>query len=222
MTLPQVIQRNLAPFLRPPQSAALRVDQMSPLLEFVAGGRPAKKELRVKIPAQEKNNWCWAAVAVGICEAYGDPPISQCTVASKAQRFRCCSNPPDTECDSVRPLSPALSLQGYDHFLEYRLPDRMAPLLVPSAGWSYLTDHIDRGLPIPVRIAFGSGDHEYGHFVVVTGYQIEASGFYLVVRDPASDCWRFELREFISHFLSTGRWNMTYELKPPGVIAAIP
>jgi|GEM_PF-2381915 len=218
MTLPQVVQANLAPFLRPAEVPELGLREESLFLELFADDEArSRKALQVTIPSQKMDNWCWAAVAVGISDAYHDPPISQCTVASKVQKIRCCSKPPDRACTQEQPLSPGLSLEGHEHFVEYLDPDRTAPLLVPHKGWAFLTDHIDRGLPVPVRIAFGTG-HGYGHFVVVTGYQMEPSGLYLIVSDPENERWHFELTEFIAHFHGTGRWHTTYELKPAGVI----
>jgi hypothetical protein len=219
MALPNVIQQNLAPFLRQGELETFLVERRSApsasrlaLRERSEGGR----RLHVEIPDQKMGNWCWAAVAAGIATAFGEA-IEQCEIASSVQRIRCCSNPPDEDANQVQPLSPALSIFGHDHFGGFLSTDETAPLLSPSEAWQYLTDHIDRGLPVPVRIAFGERD-VYGHFVCVTGYETDGSARYVIVGDPGSDRWYFAINEFISGYLQDGRWDTTYELTPAGVI----
>jgi hypothetical protein len=182
--------------------------------QFEAAPSPPSRRLKVQVPSQgTMSNWCWAAVAVGIAEAYGDSAhFSMCAIASKVQSVTCCSQPVHPDCDRQQPLSLALVL-GEGHCEDF-FPRAKTQTLVsdPEGCWTFITGQIDRHRPIAVRMQLGP-DERYGHFVVITGYDRHLLGRQLFVGDPRAGESQFALSEFISRYLEDGRWHSTYITK---------
>jgi hypothetical protein len=154
--------------------------------------------LRVRVPRQEQKNWCWAAVASGVSEAYTGAAVRQCVIASGVTKKKCCPNG-STACDKAKPLPAALGKNYRDRFTDpaHRTPD-------------FVKSHIDTGYPLGVRIhRRHSGS---GHFVVISGYLEVGGELDLYVCDPqygTREPWRFD--SFLRNYEQGGYWHHSYE-----------
>lgn len=181
---------------------------LSPWIKEAAVPKP--KILRMKIPEQKQNNWCWAAVSVGIARAYLTSGKTQCGLATTLlstvlKPLKCC--PPKTaDCD--QPI--------YD--LEKPLEPHHDKTHRPAAHrtFKFVKDEIDEGNPVAVRIDWGNGGS--GHAVVISGYLEDRQGpsghFY--VWDPEwgdRKSWRFE--RFRDRFEDDGTWDVSYTTTGP-------
>jgi len=148
------------------------------------------------IPKREMDNWCWAAVAVGVRKALGGSQLDQCKVATLAFRPRRCCGPNKRLCDESSVLAPAL--------FGFQLPFAASP---PELDIGFVQKNIDAGLPIPVRMK--SGDQ--GHFVVIAGYQLHPRGSRLYVWDP-EDGVRNEptLDTLLTAYHDYWSWDLSY------------
>ncbi|MGZ8729820.1 MAG: papain-like cysteine protease family protein [Thermoanaerobaculia bacterium] len=172
---------------------------------------PRRRELKVTVPSQKpRNNWCWAAVAVGIAHAYGDTKLTLCKVASCVLHPKiCCAGGSTTDCDSAQHLSNALKLKhcsGHDHF--------QRPLQIKNPaddGWALIVRKIDDRTPIAVRIGTGI---KVGHFIVVKGYDHGGNGErQVIICDPKTSSSTIPLSKLNKGYLVDGTWTHTYETK---------
>jgi hypothetical protein len=162
--------------------------------------------LNVTIPKQGQDNWCWAAVAIGIDAAYGENTRTQCSVASAITGIECCpgnSQPGRVgACDEPRALPRALDKHFREELTDATHPGHKNPAFVKG--------EIDVGHPVAVRLA--SAGSQAGHFVVIAGYSVAAGGALNVrVWDPATGSAsdeRFE--EFRINFKQFGEWERTF------------
>jgi len=174
-----------------------------------AGGPalPVPKLLRVAVAKQDQTNWCWAAVSVGVAEAYGTVGKSQCGLASTFIAPHCCP-PLRAACDHPfgleLPLAPhhAASVPEHD-----------------QRTFQFVKDEIDQGRPIAVRIDRNHGGS--GHAVVIGGYLVDASGIsgHFYICDPQwgdRAPWRFE--HFRDSFEQDGVWDISYKTTGPGPV----
>lgn len=165
-------------------------------------------ELDVTVPDQQRTNWCWAAVAVGIGRAYGGSP-TQCGVAAKVLTLlnrnvtvRCCVNGSKRDCNGPQKLSTALMLPGQVHL--QRNDFSVAP---PQTSWAFIKNSIDAGRPIAVRIGFPGVSS--GHVIVIHGYDTSGGGRYVLIGDPSSVTAIVPLATLIRGYLG-GVWHSTY------------
>jgi len=173
-----------------------------------------RKILKIEVPDQEENNWCWAAVAVGIAKAYGDFSLTQCGVATLMFRDdnpapQCCAEDQRGVCDRQAALSEVLAIP--DHV---RLEE-----VLPAQEFTFIEDEINAGRPIAVGIQRldSDGKEASGHFAVITGY-LRATGAdgestqeYVYFDDPLA---KRGVRSFDSFRLrSDGKWISAYKTK---------
>ena len=186
------------------------------LLAAVSGENFTRKILKIEIPRQEANNWCWAAVAVGIGKAYGDIGLKQCRVATmmladRQPPLQCCSGESAGDCDVPMSLNQVLSLPDHDHL--------DGPVL-PVKDFDFIKEEIDNGHPIAVGIQRLSTDDPPkpagGHFSVITGYLlVNGNGTgpkqFVYFDDPIASRGVRPLASF--HVRSDGEWVRTYKTK---------
>ena len=164
-----------------------------------------QKILDVNVPRQAQDNWCWAAVSVGIRRAYEGSATLQCQVATQVLgQHPCCPAGVETFCNVQRPLVPALR----PHFDGPVLDDGN------SRQFEFVKHHIDRGHPLAVRLAWGEGGT--GHFVVISGYHETGDLKDVVVCDPyiGGKGHRVPFEQFRSNYQQLGQWDLTYRTAP--------
>jgi hypothetical protein len=106
--------------------------------------------------------WCWAAVAVGVANFYGDYSKDQCVTASLAFH-----EPPKTCCpnggncpNTTQYLSDILGI--HHDGLAQKAVDRTL---------SFVKSRIDAHHPVPIRM---KNDRDEGHYMVIAGYCVNA------------------------------------------------
>jgi hypothetical protein len=158
--------------------------------------------LRLIVPSQEGNNWCWAAVAVGVEAAYEGMAECQCAVAARVVGTECCPYGKQTGCDTTQDLPCALG--PHTNGLGSRDP-----------SWKtdqFVKEQIVAGAPIAVRIEWS--DNGGGHFVVISGYIRVNGNFDVYVCDPEDGSrtpWR--LSQFIRTYKGNGSWDISFKTK---------
>ncbi len=161
--------------------------------------------LQIEIPQRQQDNWCWAAVAVGVAAAYGDTDPkwkSQCRVAKRVKNKPCCPAGALAKCDKPHNLPPALD----DHH------NPAAIATQDEKDFGFVKQQTDAGLPLAVRIEFSDG--RSSHFVVISGYSVQSGIPHLWIYDPATgleDHYQFD--EFSLHFDKIGTWGQTFRTK---------
>src|SRR5262249_34911545 len=101
---------------------------------------PATAELKMSVPRQALDEWCWAAVPVGLGNAQGTKR-EQCETASKLHNRDCCPTPPNHKhCNEPHTLPPALA----PHHREEGVDD--------DRTFELIRREIDSGRPIAVLI----------------------------------------------------------------------
>lgn len=169
------------------------------------------KILKVDIPDQDptKDDWCWAAVTVGICDSYKHGGLTQCSVVSTVLDLHCCDQDTTDDCDQRGSLKTALGLPGHGHLKSFGDEDE-------KKTEAFIKAAIDAGTPVATRMRRPSG---VGHFVVVYGYEIDLlGGFHVVVGDPLSERSTYPFGEFKSSFPDQSTWHVTYETQGNGPI----
>jgi papain like cysteine protease AvrRpt2 len=189
----QEVKVNLAKFL----SAGLtRItsDQLPPLYKDSRARRP--RRLSAAVPDQDSRFWCWAAVATGIADFYGNAMLQQHLVAAGVLGRSCQPRgaaPPN--CDCAGSLESALCYT-----------DNLAGATIPgTVSLATIISAIDAGRPVCARIA----DHSTGHFAVITGY---GASSHLHIDDP----WLKDQFPSYAHFVKgycNYKWTATYMTK---------
>jgi hypothetical protein len=162
--------------------------------------------LAVAIPKSDQANWCWAAIGLGIAQAYGEMPGGkQCAVATRVRGIRCCPAGSFGDCDVPMALAPALG----DHL------DRRRPVLeTEERTFALVKECIDSGHPLAVGISLP--DAHSGHFVVVNGYKVEDSENHVYVCDPATGTCSLEnFDRFVRRFKNFGSWRESFRITGP-------
>jgi hypothetical protein len=163
-----------------------------------------QKELPVHVAFQQKTYWCWAAVTAGVALYFGDAKWSaQCDVAKATLGIpTCCAPSPACDrCDVRSTLSSSLTTVGHlDRYLKR------------GAAFSEIKATIDGDKPLGVRILWANGSG--GHFVLVTGYEVDPGDPTLNtidIRDPFTG-YRpdFLFNDFAAGYDSGGQWTHCY------------
>jgi len=149
---------------------------------------------------QERDQWCWAAVAVSIATFYDRATrwSSQCAVAnSHLQRTDCCGG--TSLCNEANFVEYVLQTIGlYKHWHN------------GTKSFDDVCAQIDAGNPVVCRIAWHGGG---GHFVVITGY--DRGNETVVVDDPLFNRSTLAYDVLCNAYLGMGRWADTSETTPP-------
>ncbi|HEX6095601.1 MAG TPA: C39 family peptidase [Thermoanaerobaculia bacterium] len=174
---------------------------------FVLEMKPALTEagghnLGIRVPAQELDNWSWAAVAAGVIRHYEpNTSVKQCEIASQALGKDCCSANGLPVCNVPYSIV---------NVLESR---KLLATNIGPAAFSLVKKEIDEGRPIVAMIALPSGG---GHFVVIAGYRQSAEQGYLGIQDPyTGDLSIVAYDLFLNNYKNFGRWVETYTTQSP-------
>jgi hypothetical protein len=143
------------------------IDDVVTAEEFVAGAATdGDNPLTIAVPKQEKEEWCWAAVCVGLRKFYDNEEIRQCAIATEVIGGDCCTN--GDMCNEPQFLSIVLDDM---HYREAKKD---------QVTFDLIRAQIDKGRPLCCFIDHGS---DVGHFIVISGY--DADSKQIGVLDPA-------------------------------------
>jgi Papain-like cysteine protease AvrRpt2 len=163
-----------------------------------------------KIETQKELNWCWAAVATTVVRYY-EPSntLEQCKLAEKLTGVpNCCSS--NKACDFNEYLDDALAAANSS--LTKGLNNQTLP--GKALKFEAIKAEIDAGRPIGVGIQW-YGENS-GHFVIINGYAVEASGEKWVdISDPYYEDSTVPYDQFVSAYLEAGKWSDTYLIGQP-------
>jgi len=122
---------------------------------------------------QERTEWCWAACAQMVLQFYGDASVQQCDLATQLFGEPCCANPDSPLCNEPAQVP---DLAGV-----YANRGRNAVLVPGYVPFETLQDEINANRPVELGFVFNNGT---GHQVLVCGWNIDATGPYLLINDP--------------------------------------
>ncbi|HEX8223909.1 MAG TPA: hypothetical protein VF605_08850 [Allosphingosinicella sp.] len=170
--------------------------------------------LPLRLEKQGGENWCWAAVTIGIARLYNASVESrQCRFVTKAfgksPSDHCCgSDPPTDECD--RPSSLDVALDSVECFADG----------ANAAPFATLQREINQGRVVGVRIERPT---TAGHFMAVSGWKLGPAGQeVLIVNDPADGTVK-EMRYTDLVHSREGDWtDTTFTRRPPAGNALAP
>jgi Papain-like cysteine protease AvrRpt2 len=166
--------------------------------------------INFEIETQQELNWCWAAVAAAVGRYYyPDKGLQQCQVAGKVTGIaNCC--PHNEACDQFGALDDALTAANAEMGTNLSNRAQLGKILKFAA----VQAEIDGGRPVGVRIQWYGEDA--GHFVIISGYAIEASGEkWLDISDPYYEDSTVPYDQFVSAYLEAGKWSDTYLIGQP-------
>ena len=127
--------------------------------------------LNFHIEQQICTEWCWAAVAAAVCACYNDSdaPDQRGVVSLVGGDPDCdCQQNPSLPCNQPRDLSSVLATIGHEGEE------------VPNVLFSQVTNAIDLGRPIVVRVIF-SESAASGHAIAIYGYTDQGG---VLIADP--------------------------------------
>jgi hypothetical protein len=173
------------------------------------------KTLNFEIELQQCTEWCWAAVAAGVCKCYGDISATrQCEVANLVLQLpedscsQCdCQQDPFAICNQPRNL--ALVLDTVRH-------DRGNPTDgLPTLAFSDIKSNIDNGRPIVVQVTLDDPAAS-GHAVAIYGYSDDGL---VSIADPMhpDDHITISFADFVAGRETVhGTWKAAYLTKRKG------
>ena len=188
------------------------------------------KRLNFSMQHQMMSNWCWAAVTSSVDEwsisqsttpSAAQSAVPQCRLATallnQPDGASCCGANPDlTKCNQPLRLQNALSFVG-------RLAGEPLPR---QLTFEEIRTQIDSDNPVCIRIVWRS--RLSAHFVVISGYDIQADGEPTVfLEDPFSGgrqmpFRRLQSREPQDGYLGEGDWVASYRVTAHGsALAAV-
>jgi hypothetical protein len=169
-------------------------------------------EIDLVIPQQLLDNWCWAAVTMGLETAFAvQPPRSQCRIVTDVLATGSCC-PEGTKVVRCNvPHAPQPALRGL--FRERVDAPR-------GTSFPFVRDEIvHRRLPVLANLGFRTG--RVGHLVVISGFRRVGSAVTLIVWDPYTGQRSDEpLRQFQQAFRDKGTWRASYRLQRPMPVIA--
>jgi hypothetical protein len=172
----------------------LTEDVLTAAVPMAGGG--ATGSVPMTVEHQERDLWCWAAVATSVSRFYdANSSWTQCALAnSELARADCCA--PDT-CNETHRLDTALQTTGnLDSWNE------------GAMLYAEICAAIMAQRPPCCRIAW---DGDNGHFVAVVGYTDDGQGSgRLEVRDPLYGASSYEYDDFCRRYRINGIWTHSY------------
>jgi hypothetical protein len=186
-----------------------------PLVTYVAAatsapnaGCPRSAILDFRMQSQTQINWCWAAVAASIGDFYDQSmKWTECVVANMFLNLTCCCGEGfgsivPSECNVPAHLSHVLPNVCFTKRLAHAVPIELCQRQICD------------GYPIGAHITWHGGSVDFGHFVVITGYDLDANT--LVVQDPGPSLDRAEVDYDVclTNYLAVGAWDRTYYTRP--------
>ncbi|MBV8841396.1 MAG: C39 family peptidase [Bryobacterales bacterium] len=155
------------------------------------------------VQQQEKNQWCWAAVAVSLKDylTAGKGSSSQCALAMELLKVDgCCSD--NLACDQQEGLKAAL--------IQLQVMNSDVALIPHPLTFQEIRQVVDAGWPIPVRIEW-EGNPGNAHFVVLSGYRASAIP-QVRVEDPFYGTSIVDYGIFVDGYRDSGIWRQTYPI----------
>ncbi|WP_290903145.1 papain-like cysteine protease family protein [Aquabacterium sp.] len=152
----------------------------------------------LRIPHQEQDQWCWCAVAAGIC-AFRDETFTlrQCEVASSVLGVDVCADPTSDSVNKMMPLDEVLA-----HF------QRLGFKTESPMTFEDVAEQIDAGLPVCIRIRFM--DTGNPHVTVIRGYRRD--GRMLMIDDPSFDESTMPYEDVVDRYEGSGSWKQSYRV----------
>ena len=179
----------------------------------------AQRRLTFRIQHQEQSEWCWAAVAASV-QQYFEPAsepsqeVKQCKVATlvmaklPAPVPTPASWPPTDCCVNPEPCNRSAVLEiALKAIHKWRNTLDADSSTGGTLTFEQVQREIDRGRPVCAGITWNSGG---GHFVVVMGYRVLASGAHqLYIADPLNPSNLVDFGEFTQAYYGEGQWTST-------------
>jgi len=152
--------------------------------------------LSLAVPRQEKSEWCWAAVSMGVDLFFRpDSTHNQCEIASSALNLQCCNGAQPAsvdDCNKPHALHPVL---GRYHLLA-------ADPIVKPLEFDRVRGEIDAARPVCVLIKWLNNQGQVtdgGHFIAINGYRVTpAQKQFVSITDPMYGSSEIVFEEFIS------------------------
>lgn len=153
--------------------------------------------MRLNVPVQEQDNWCWAAMTVGIARKFLKWDPRQCEIAEGVLGNNCCQNP--EPCDVTSPLPPGLKVIGcYSSQVSAPLPLKE------------IKDELKHGRPVGVRYAWNS---RRAHFCLING--VSTSGELSFLDSLFNPSVRL-YSDSLDHYQNvSAQWTHSYLLQMP-------
>jgi hypothetical protein len=154
---------------------------------------------------QEHPDWCWAAVGQSIRRYFSGSRMEQCEIANEVLRQTdCCKRPLPSNLDTTAHLEAVLS--------------RLGVLQETKTGVVLSFDDIHAqivGKRLPICVRIGWHGQNRGHFVVVWGCPVTATGEQWVdIADPFYGYSAMPYDHFVHSYLHAGEWTDTFLVKP--------
>lgn len=167
--------------------------------EFVAEAEDQRVLEALQVPHQEQDQWCWCAVAAGLC-AFRDQTFAmrQCEVAADFLGLDACADPSADEVNKMMPVADVLT-----HFKLLAFPQE-APM-----SFEEVVEQIDAGRPVCIRIRFI--DTGTPHVTVIRGYRRD--GRMLMIDDPSFDESTMPYADVIDRYEGSGVWKQSYRVR---------
>lgn len=168
----------------------------------VGGAGPAAHSIGISREQQIGDNWCWAAVSVGIRNfQQPGPPLAQCRLAMiQLNHDDCCTSPIKEDCDKKSRLEVALQNAGV-----------VADNRSGTMSFSELRQRLLANKAVCCAIRWTSGDF---HFVQVDGFISGGPrGDEVIVNDPKNPVGRISYNALVSNYNNVGgTWRWTYRV----------
>ncbi len=154
------------------------------------------RNVALEVPRQEKSEWCWVAVSVGVDRFFRpDSTHSQCGIASSTLNLECCNGTRSaavSSCNTPHAIHPVL---GIHHLLA------ADPILKPLS-FDRLRAEIDAGQPVCALIKWLDSQGQVtqrGHFIAINGYRITpAQKQFVSITDPLYGSSEVAFEQFTS------------------------
>lgn len=164
--------------------------------------------VEIAIQPQERTQWCWAAVAMGVSTFFDAGSLwTQCSIATQVTGGACCGPQQDDCCDIPEPLEAVLQSVGVT--------------TQRSTGFDITAiahEIVNEKRPVAIRIEWTDSGHVgEGHYIVISGVESTAefaSIQYVKVMDPLygpAICSIDDLRE--AYTPNRGRWTDSYFMR---------
>jgi hypothetical protein len=159
-----------------------------------------------QMETQEHADWCWAAVCQSVTRYFSGTVTKQCEIANVVLKTtQSCDQPLPAGLDTAAHLETGLYNLGVL---------RQAKAGVALSFEEIHAEIMGKSLPVCARIGWHGQNR--GHFVVVFGCPVTASGEQWVdIADPFYGYSTMPYDQFVNSYLHAGEWTDTYLVKDP-------
>lgn len=158
------------------------------------------KVLTVPQIKQEQTQWCWAACADMVLHYYGNAGVRQCDFANWLfAQSACCNVPSSSLCN--KPCAIGDVCRVYNQW------GIQCSYTGSSVAFATLQSEVNADRPVEVGYAWNGGN---GHVAVIRGWDVNATGPFLAVNDPAYGSGGVYYSGLLTAYgLGTWRWTWT-------------